>query len=218
MAAGKARPSSGVTAAIVIAVAVTAFVLWRRLLAPSARYDDAAAAVVKPRRPLLASVPNGTPLRLADAMRRSVDETFPRIEPESVKVFHGDGEAKALASDVLDRLTKNGAKVTALALETAKISKFVDSKGVVQTNIEFLVHDATASKPGYPADQVSKLAATYLQAPSSKPALFSLVFATPRAPIVGAPDGFDPYAIPLARFANPLEAMRQMNFDGPVQT
>lgn len=218
MAVAKTRRlSSTVTAVIVIAILVASFVLWRRVFSPSARYDDA-AAVEKPRRPTIASVPNGTPLRLADAMRLSVDESFPRFLPESVKVIHGDGEAKALVSDVMDRLAKNGAtKVTPLAVETAKISKFVDAKGVTQTNVEFLVHDATATKPGYPAEQVSKLAATYLQAPSSKPALYSLVFATPRAPIEGAPMGYDADDVPLAKFVSPLEAFKQMNFGGAVQ-
>ncbi len=214
----KARPSSAVNVIIVIAILVALYVLWKRVFSPSARYDDA-AVVEKPRKPVLATVPNGTPLRLADAMRMSVDETFPRIQPESVKVLHGDGEAKTLVADVMARLAKNGAtKVTPLALETAKISKFVDAKGVTQTNVEFLVHDATATKPGYPAEQVSKLAATYLQAQSSKPALYSLVFATPRAPIEGAPMGYDADDVPLAKFASPLEQLRQMNFNGEVQS
>jgi hypothetical protein len=214
----KARPSSLTTVVVVLAIAVAAFVLWRRVFSPSSRYDDVAPTVEKPRRPVLASVPNGTPLSLADSMRLSVDDSFPRIQTESVKTMHGDGEAKALVGDVAARLKKNGAKVTPLAVETAKISKFVDSKGVSQTNLEFLVHDATASKPGYPADQVSKLAATYLQAPGAKPSLFSLTFATPRAPIEGAPKGFDADDVPLARFVSPLEVFRQMDFNGPAQT
>jgi hypothetical protein len=212
----KARPSSLTTVVVVLAIAVAAFVLWRRVFSTS-RYDDVAPKFEKPRRPVLASVPNGTPLGLADSMRMSVDDAFPRIQTESVKTTHGDGEAKALVGDVAARLKKNGAKVTPLAVETAKISKFVDSKGVSQTNLEFLVHDATASKPGYPADQVSKLAATYLQAPGAKPSLFSLTFATPSAPIEGAPAGFDADDVPLARFASPLEVFRQMDFNGPAQ-
>lgn len=191
----------------VVLIVVVAVLAWRWYSAPR-KY--VASSVNVSRKPTLGSVPNGTPLRLADAMRLSVDNTFPRIEDSTVKVIHGDDEPRQYIDEVVRRLTKNGAKVTPLAAEVAQFSKFIDSKGVARFDLKFIVYDRTLSQPGYPADHVVKLVATFLQGPQDKAKLYSLGFATPRNPI-GGPDAYDARASMYSRFQSPLEILKQMD-------
>ena len=205
---------------IVLAAAVT-FFAWKHLaMSKPARYDDDATVVI-PRKPVLAQVPNGTPTSLADSMRLSVDDVFPRIGDSTVNLVYDRAEGKQLANLVVDRLNANGAKATLLAPEVMNFSKAVDSNKIVRYDLKFLIYDRKEQKPGYPAEQAVKLAATLLHAPNQTPKIFSLNFATPHDP-VGGPKGYD--AIDddahLARWESPLEILRQLNFStgAPVQT
>jgi hypothetical protein len=223
MAPGKKESGwSGVlTIAVILAVA---YVLWRlfgeKLMTSKSVDDDANAAILRvPRKPTEETLPNGTTTSLASAMAASIDATFPKIESSAVQVIHGDTEARTYAADAVERMKLAGASVTLMSPDTAKIAKFVDGKGIVRCDVEFLVYDVTETKPGYPSNQVAKLKAVYLSEPSSKPALYSLNFATPREEN-GAMDGFDASAENFARFESPLEVLKQMNFspDAPMQT
>lgn len=219
-----AREKSGNGFILGVAIVAALYALWKffghKLATSRAVDDDANAAILRvPRRPTNDTTPNGTTTSLASAMAASIDSSFPTIEDSAVQAIHGETEARDLASDAVERLKLAGASVTLLSPDTAKISKFVDGKGVVRSDVEFLAYDVTETKPGYPSNQAVKLRAIYLASPSSKPALYSLNFATPREE-GGAMDGFDPSAAPFARFESPLEVLRQMNFgpDAQMQT
>lgn len=214
--------TSGTSWVWVLLIAAVIFFVFKRVSSSgsSLRYDDDSTVIV-PRRQVLAEVPNGTPLRLADSMRLSVDDTFPRIGDATVSLVHDMTEGKQLAQLVVARLNANGAKSTLLIPEVMNFSKSMDSNKIVRYDLKFMIYDNKAAEPGYPAEQTVKLAATLLQAPGQSTKVFSLGFATPHKPI-GGPDGFDVLNTDahLARWQSPLEILRQMNFgpDSQVQT
>jgi hypothetical protein len=222
MAPGKKESGSSglLTFAATLAVA---YVLWRlfdeKLLTSKAEDDENSAVLRVPRKPTEETTPNGTTISLTSAMAASIDSKFPKVEDSAVQVLHGETEARIYAADAVERLKLAGASVALMSPDTATIEKFVDGKGVVRCDVGFLVYDVTETKPGYPSGQVVKLKAVYLAEPSSKPALYSLNFATPREE-KGAMDGFDASVSNFARFESPLEVLKQMNFapDAPMQT
>ena len=212
---------TGISWVWILLAAAVAFFAWKHAaMSKPARYDDDKVIVI-PRKPVLAQVPNGTPTSLADSMRLSVDDVFPRIGDSTVALVYDKAEGKLLANFVIDRLNANGAKATLLAPEVMNFSKSVDSQKIVRYDLKFLIYDMREQKPGYPAEQAVKLAATLLHAPDQTPKIFSLNFATPHDPI-GGPKGYD--AIDddahLAKWQSPLEILKQMNFgpDSQVQT
>lgn len=191
--------------------------------AVAALYANAApgGAVARPRKPALSNVPDGTPFGLADAMRLSVDDVFPRIGDAVVETVHDDAEGRLLIGMIVDRLNSHGASVTPIALQVAQFSKGVDANKVARYDLEFLVHDNQLTSPGYPANQIVKLKATMLRAPRQPFRIFALGFATPRD-AAGGPQGYDPRDADhrLARWDSPLEILKQMHL-GPgaqVQT
>lgn len=212
---------SGISWVWILLFAAVVFFVWKHVsLSKPARYESEKTIIV-PRKPVLAQVPNGTPTSLADSMRLSVDDVFPRIGDSTVTLVHDKAEGKQLANLVIDRLNAHGAKATLLAPEVMTFSKAMDSQKVVRYDMKFLIYDRREQKPGYPAEQAVKLAATLLHAPDQTPKIFSLNFATPHDPI-GGPAGYDTLDddAHMARWESPLEILRQMNFStgAPVQT
>jgi hypothetical protein len=224
MTPSKNSSSSSNGWAVALAVVAAAYVLWKlygqNVFTSRSEDDDPNSALLRvPRRPTDATLPNGLPPTIASAMAASLDASFPKIEDSAVQVLHGDDEARHYAEDVVERMKLGGASVALISPDTAKILKFVDGKGVIRRDIEFLVYDVTETTPGYPSNQIVKLKAIYLAEPNTRAALYALNFATPREE-KGGMDGFDATVKEFSRFESPLEVLRQMNFgpEAQVQT
>lgn len=159
--------------------------------------------------PALSSPSDGTPVRLADAMRLSSDTMVPRLDGSGGATQPLDASVKAAVAEVVRRLNANGAGVAVTGVPASEARQITDQSGARALRVSFMVYDG---KRNY----ASKLVAVVIAPPNDKLYVQSVRFATPGMTTEGAPRPFDSAADvrPNARYAPPEEVLASSDF-GP---
>ena len=154
----------------------------------------------------IAGAPNGTPLKLADAMRLAADQLVPRLSGSGTVSVPSADVARSAVQEVLKRLNANGAGLTDVATPVAEAKQIVDEFGTTALRVSFLAYDRVRNF-------ASKLKAIVIAPADRRIYVQSVKFATAAQPLDQGPRAFEEGG-ELARYLKPEEVLREMDL-GP---